>query len=164
MDQAVPINLQQAHLITTCNNNRKAGSRIQNQYVRLILLPQNNVEVSQVLELKPASEQNAKLPEKSNLPSSVVVAPPLHDKDINPVLLMKYLLSLKSLTSQALSLKCSSTSFCFFPSLTECSQLGKEHFSVYCCLLFAFYWDLEVLAKTDCSQQAICGAKRCTVV
>lgn len=37
------------------------------QYVRLILLPQNKVEVSQVLELKPASQQNTKLPEKSNL-------------------------------------------------------------------------------------------------
>lgn len=64
MNQAVPINLQKALFIATCNNKQKAESRIQNQHVRLIPLPKNKVEVSQVLELKPASQQNAKLPEK----------------------------------------------------------------------------------------------------
>lgn len=164
MDQAVPTHVRKAPFIATCNNNQKAGIRIQNQYVRLIPLPRNKVEVSQVLQLKPASVQNTKLPEKSNLSQSIIVASPLHDKDINPVLLMNHLLSLKSLTSQAFSLKCSGTGFGFFCFLSRTQSFGKECFSVSCCLLFAFYWDLEVSARTDCSQQAVCGSKCCTVV
>lgn len=46
MNQAVPINLQKALFIATCNNKQKAGSRIQNQHVRLIPFPKNKVEVS----------------------------------------------------------------------------------------------------------------------
>lgn len=114
MHQAVSTHVQKAHFIAACNNNQKAGSRIQNQYVRLIPLPQNKEEVPQLLELKPASVQNTKLPEKSNPSQSIIVASPLHDKDINPVLLMKHLLSLKSLTSQTLSLKVQWYLFWFF--------------------------------------------------
>lgn len=142
MDQAVSTHIQKAHFVATCNNNQKAGSRIQNQYVRLILLSHNKVEVSQVLELKPASLQKTKLPEKSNLSQSIVVASPLHDKDINPVLLMNHLLSLKSLTSQAFSLKCSGTGLGVFAFLAERSHLGRSvsQFTVACCLRFTGIW------------------------
>lgn len=143
--------------IATSNNNQKAGSRIQNQCVRLIPLPRNEVEVSQLLELKPASVQNTKLPEKSSLSSSVIAASPLQGKDINPVLLMKHLLGLKSLTSQAFSPKCSGTIFGVFAFLAECSHLGRSvsQFTLACCSHFTGIWK---------SQQELTAASKPYVV